>query len=75
MGIKCDSLRSIQSLFFPDIGETQSDDSLQPIRSQVPPLQTTHFIESDMPIIDLVLHIGDISYATGSAGLVGEYKK
>ena len=30
----------------PDIGEAQSDDSLQPICSQVPPLQTAHFIES-----------------------------
>ena len=48
-----------------DMGEAQSDGSLQPIYSQVPSLQTTHLVESDMPMIDLVLHIGDIWYARG----------
>ena len=56
------------------MGEAQSDGSLQPIRSQVPSLQTTRLIESDMPMIDLVLHIGDISYARGYAGVVGQYE-
>ena len=57
------------------MGEAQSDGSLQPIRSQVPSLKTTRLIESDMPMIDLVLHIGDISYARGYAGVVGQYEK
>ena len=52
------------------MGEAQSDGSLQPIHSQVPSLQTTGLIKSDMPMIDLVLHIGDISYARGYAGVV-----
>ena len=44
------------------MGEAQSDGSLQPIRSQVPSLKTTRLIESDMHMIDLVLHIGDIIF-------------
>ena len=56
------------------MGEAQNDGSLQPIYSQVPSLQTTHLVESDMPMIDLVLHIGDISYARGYVGVVSQYE-
>ena len=76
MEVKHNSLQPIQTLSLPpDMGEAQSDGSLQPIRSQVPSLKTTRLIESDMPMIDLVLHIGDISYARGYAGVVGQYEK
>ena len=51
-------------------GLSPSNGSLQPIHSQVPSLQTTCLIETDMPMIDLVLHIGDISYA----GVVSQYE-
>ena len=40
------------------------------IHKFLPYLQRTHLIESGMAMIDLVLHIGDISYARGYAGVV-----
>ena len=56
----------------PDMGEAQVMVVFN--HSQVPFLQTTRLIESDMPMIDLVLHIEDISYTRGYAGLVNQYE-
>ena len=54
-----------------DMGMGQIDGSLEPIYSeQYPSLNTTQLIMNELNKTDLVLHIGDISYARGFAGVV-----
>ena len=55
-----------------DMGEAQVDDTRQIEGAQLPALNTTKLIEQEMKERDLLLHIGDISYATGYAGVVIE---
>ena len=52
------------------MGNGQVDDSLQIITAQQPALNTTNLISSQIDQTDLVLHIGDISYARGYASVV-----
>ena len=53
-----------------DMGQGQPDDSTQPIVGQLPSLNTTRLIQKELDRTDVVLHIGDISYARGYAGVV-----
>ena len=53
-----------------DMGEAQVDDTCQIEAAQLPALNTTKLIEQEMKERDLLLHIGDISYARGYAGVV-----
>ena len=52
------------------MGIGQVDQSLQVIRAQQPALNTTHLVLNQINQTDLVLHIGDISYARGYASVV-----
>ena len=52
------------------MGEAQVDDTLQPIQAQPPAINNTNLIAKEVKERDLVLHIGDISYARGYAGVV-----
>ena len=53
-----------------DMGNGQVDDSLQIMVAQQPALNTTNLIYNQIDQTDLVLHIGDISYARGYASVV-----
>ena len=55
-----------------DMGNGQVDDSLQIMTAQQPALNTTNLIYSQIDQTDLVLHIGDISYARGYASVVSQ---
>ena len=52
------------------MGMGQVDGSLQPIHEQYPSLNTTRLVIKELDQTDLVLHIGDISYARGYAAVV-----
>ena len=54
------------------MGEAQVDDTLQPlyIHAEPPAINNTNLIAKEVNERDLVLHIGDISYAIGYAGVV-----
>ena len=52
------------------MGVGQVDQSLKAIRAQQPALNTTHLVLNQINQTDLVLHIGDISYARGYASVV-----
>ena len=53
------------------MGEAQQDDTLQPDAPQPGAINTTNHIIQQLDNVDMVLHIGDISYARGYAGVVG----
>jgi len=53
-----------------DMGSGQVDQSLQVIHAQQPALNTTRLVLNQIDQTDLVLHIGDISYARGYASVV-----
>ena len=53
-----------------DMGGTQPDDAFQPLPAQPPPLKTKRRVQKELNDTDIVLHIGDISYARGYAGVV-----
>ena len=54
------------------MGEAQVDDTLRPlyIHAEPPAINNTNLIAKEVNERDLVLHIGDISYAIGYAGVV-----
>ena len=52
------------------MGVGQADQSLQVIRAQQAALNTTRLVLNQINRTDLVLHIGDISYARGYASVV-----
>ena len=52
------------------MGNGQPDDSIQVDAGQQPALNTTRLVLNQINETDLVLHIGDISYARGYAGVV-----
>ena len=52
------------------MGEAQQDDTLQPIAPEPGAINTTNCVKGQVDAIDMVLHIGDISYADGYAGAV-----
>ena len=52
------------------MGEAQSDDSKQPVYSQPQSLNTTRCIQKELNDTDMVLHVGDISYAIGYGAIV-----
>ena len=58
--------------YLSDMGNGQVDDSLQIMTAQQPALNTTNLISSQIDQTDLVLHIGDISYARGYASVVSQ---
>ena len=53
-----------------DMGGTQPDNALQSVPAQLPPLKTKSRVQKELNDTDIVLHIGDISYARGYAGVV-----
>ena len=53
-----------------DMGNGQPDDSRQVITGQQPALNTTKLVMNQLNETDVVLHIGDISYARGYASVV-----
>ena len=59
--------------FISDMGQAQVDDTQQPIKAQPPAINNTILIEKELSERDFVLHIGDISYARGYAGVVRTY--
>ena len=52
------------------MGVGQVDQSLKAIRAQQPALNTIRLVLNQINWTDLVLHIGDISYARGYASVV-----
>ena len=54
------------------MGQAQVDDTLQPlyVHAEPPAINNTKLIAKEVKERDLVLHIGDISYAVGYAGVV-----
>ena len=52
------------------MGQGQRDDTKQPVTGQLPSLNTTRLIMRDINHTDVLLHIGDVSYARGYAGVV-----
>ena len=52
------------------MGNGQPDDSRQVITGEQPALNTTKLVVNQLNQTDLVLHIGDISYARGYASVV-----
>ena len=59
----------------PDMGNGQPDDSRQVGHpGQQPALNTTRLVLNQIDQTDLVLHIGDISYARGYASVVRKLK-
>ena len=50
-----------------DMGGTQPDNALQSVPAQLPPLKTKRHVQKELNDTDIVLHIGDISYARGYA--------
>ena len=58
------------SLLFVDMGNGQVDDSQQVTKEQQPALNTTRLLNQYLDKTDLVLHIGDTSYANGYASVV-----
>lgn len=56
------------------MGNGQPDDSRQVVTGQQPALNTTKLVLGQLNRTDLVLHIGDISYARGYASVVSVYK-
>ena len=58
-------------LVLADMGSGQVDDSVQSTDGQQQPsLNTTRLLDKYLPETDLVLHIGDISYANGYSSVV-----
>ncbi len=55
------------------MGNGQPDDSRQVVTGQQPALNTTKLVLGQLYRTDLVLHIGDISYARGYASVVSNY--
>ena len=53
-----------------DMGNAQSDDSRQYLPSEQPALNTTRLLNEYLNKTDIVLHIGDITYARGYASVV-----
>eukprot|EP00731_Ephydatia_muelleri_P019794 Em0012g619a len=62
---------TVRVVVYGDMGNGQVDDSLQIMTAQQPALNTTNLIYSQIDQTDLVLHIGDISYARGYASVCG----
>ena len=57
-------------LFSTDMGCGHQDGTMQVIRQQPASLNTTRLVLNQLNVTDLVLHIGDISYARGFASVV-----
>eukprot|EP00731_Ephydatia_muelleri_P019818 Em0012g643a len=64
---------TVRIVVYGDMGNGQVDDSLQIMTAQQPALNTTNLIYSQIDQTDLVLHIGDISYARGYASVWEEF--
>ncbi|KAL5489146.1 hypothetical protein EMCRGX_G018204 [Ephydatia muelleri] len=64
---------TVRVVVYGDMGNGQVDNSLQIMTAQQPALNTTNLIYSQIDQTDLVLHIGDISYARGYASVWEEF--
>ena len=63
--------RAYTIMYFPDMGQAQLDDTqVPPDISEPGAINTTNCVKGQVDVIDMVLHIGDISYARGYAGVV-----
>ena len=53
-----------------DLGHGEFDDSRQVLKLEQPSINTTRHLVSEMSRHDLVLHVGDLSYADGYEPIV-----
>ena len=63
---------TVKFIAYGDMGNGQEDDSRQVVTGQQPSLNTTRRVEGE-PSVDVVMHIGDISYARGYASVWDEF--
>ena len=64
---------AVKFIAFGDMGNGQEDDSRQVVHGQQPSLNTTRRVKGEISSTDVVLHIGDISYARGYASVWDEF--
>ena len=66
---------TVKFIAFGDMGSGQEDDSRQMvyIHGQQPSLNTTRGVKKEILSVDIVMHIGDISYANGYASVWDEF--
>lgn len=64
---------TVKFIAYGDMGNGQEDDSRQKEPGQQPALNTTRGIKGEILSTDVVLHIGDISYARGYASVWDEF--
>lgn len=64
---------TVKIIAYGDMGNGQQDDSRQVITAQQPSLNTTRNVEGELSSTDVVMHIGDISYARGYASVWDEF--
>ena len=64
---------AVKFIAFGDMGNGQEDDSCQVVHGQQPSLNTTRGVEKELSSTDVVMHIGDISYARGYASVWDEF--
>ncbi|XP_064404192.1 uncharacterized protein LOC135349586 [Halichondria panicea] len=65
--------QTVRVIAYGDMGNGQPDDSRQTVTGQQPALNTTKLVLGQLDRTDLVLHIGDISYARGYASVWDEF--
>ena len=63
---------SLPLLFCSDLGHGEMDDTREVINMEPPSLNTTRRMMAVADAFDLILHIGDICYAEGFGGTVGQ---
>ena len=64
---------SVKIIAFGDMGNGQEDDSCQVVTGQQPSLNTTRGVMTEIYATNVVMHIGDISYARGYASVWDEF--
>ena len=60
----------INCVIIEDLGHGEFDDSRQVLKLEQPSINTTKHLIDEMDKHDLVLHVGDISYADGYEPIV-----
>ena len=64
---------AVKFIAYGDMGNGQEDDSRQVVTGQQPSLNTTRRVMGEVDTTDVVMHIGDISYARGYASVWDEF--
>ena len=63
-------LHNYQTTLNKDLGHGEFDDSRQVLKLEQPSLNTTKHLINEMDKYNLVLHVGDLSYADGYEPIV-----